>query len=347
MTEPQQQSAAARRQFLCCLLLMIWLTSSAQSNEKVLSANTTLPHEAKPDDETSKLDTSEDNLNSNAGNKTSHVDERAYEEDDISQSALNSSNTLPKDDGKPKQQTPKYDDEQTYLDLFGERAKELLTQHIIPTTDSICRWDWRMGRCEPYCECGYYFLWGDYHLGRSCRLRSKFISIQSQEVKTSAASLEDAWQQWADHMDDPDAFASFVDSGNEAKKSQHEVNECSLPPESRYTQGVYYLTKLLGHGTIVFHHFKKAKHHAVRLAAEAATHGKVKFNRSRENACTGLKRMIEERERERNQPVVLTKRGSIWIRRLCGTGNNTAVQHSMEDQDQASIIDECSNHECT
>ena len=35
----------------------------------------------------------------------------------------------------------KYDDEQTYLDLFGERAKELLTQHIIPSTDAECRWD--------------------------------------------------------------------------------------------------------------------------------------------------------------------------------------------------------------
>jgi hypothetical protein len=153
--------------------------------------------------------------------------------------------------------------------------------------------------------------------------------------------LEDAWQQWADHMDDPDAFASFVDSGNEAKKSQNEVKECSLPPESRYTQGVYYLTKLLGHGTIVFHHFKKVKHYAVRLAAEAATHGKVKFYESRENACTSLKRMIEERERERNQPVVLTRRGSIWIRRLCGTGNRTAFQHSEEEQE--SIIDECSD----
>lgn len=60
----------------------------------------------------------------------------------------------------------KYDESSTYLDLFGERAKQLLTQHIIPSTDAECKWDWRMGRCEPYCKCSYNFLAGDYHLGR-------------------------------------------------------------------------------------------------------------------------------------------------------------------------------------
>ena len=38
------------------------------------------------------------------------------------------------------------DNEQTLLDLFGERAKELLTQHIIPSTDIHCNWDWQMGK---------------------------------------------------------------------------------------------------------------------------------------------------------------------------------------------------------
>jgi len=63
----------------------------------------------------------------------------------------------------------KYDESSTYLDLFGERAKQLLTQHIIPSTDAECKWDWRMGRCEPYCKCSYNFLAGDYHLGRKVR----------------------------------------------------------------------------------------------------------------------------------------------------------------------------------
>jgi len=28
-------------------------------------------------------------------------------------------------------------------------------------------------RCEPYCNCSLQPLWGDYHLGRSCRARSE------------------------------------------------------------------------------------------------------------------------------------------------------------------------------
>lgn len=62
-------------------------------------------------------------------------------------------------------------DDRTLLDVFGEAAKEYLTQQVIPDTDVSCRWDWRSVRCEPACECGLDFLWGDYHLGRSCRLR--------------------------------------------------------------------------------------------------------------------------------------------------------------------------------
>lgn len=305
----------------------------------VNSTNATLEEEVQgSDDAASTIGAADsDNKLSNATLENQGVkEERA-----IPNSNSKQSTTSPQKDAKHKQ--PNYDDEQTYLDLFGERAKELLTQHIIPTTDSMCRWDWRMGRCEPYCECGYFFLWGDFHLGRSCRLRSKFAPVPNEsQTKTSSESLQDAWQQWADHMDDPDAFASFVDSGNAAKKTQ---NECSLPPESRYTQGVYYLTKLLGHGTIVFHQFKKVKHHAGRVASDALTLGKHKFNDGRENACAGLKRAIEERERERNQPVVLTKRGIVWIRRLCGTSNGTAAQ-DLEDE-QKDDVDTCIGDECT
>ncbi|KAL7542115.1 hypothetical protein ACHAXR_011548 [Thalassiosira sp. AJA248-18] len=130
-----------------------------------------------------------------------------------------------------------YDDEQTYLDLFGERAKELFTQHIIPSTDAECRWDWRMGRCEPYCVCGFQFLWGDYHLGRSC---------------------------------------------------QH-------------------------HWTI-----------------------------ARQKACETVKKKVEERAQIRNQPVVLTKQGATWIRRVCGTGDGSVMRGGGGDEiiDRGDGVDE-------
>ena len=64
-----------------------------------------------------------------------------------------------------------YDDERTLLDTFGEVAKEYLTQKIIPETDPECKWDWRFVRCEPFCECDFRLKRGDYHLGRSCRMK--------------------------------------------------------------------------------------------------------------------------------------------------------------------------------
>jgi hypothetical protein len=63
------------------------------------------------------------------------------------------------------------DDEQTYLDLFGEYAKEFLTQKLVPTSDPECQWNWRHGRCEPVCLCDFQPKRGDFHLGRACRRR--------------------------------------------------------------------------------------------------------------------------------------------------------------------------------
>ena len=60
-----------------------------------------------------------------------------------------------------------------YLYLF------LFTQ--IPDTDAQCRWDWRSVRCEPACECALEGQWGDYHLGRACRLRDE-IDPECQPV---------------------------------------------------------------------------------------------------------------------------------------------------------------------
>mmetsp|Transcript_8516 Transcript_8516/g.14125 ORF Transcript_8516/g.14125 Transcript_8516/m.14125 type:complete len:217 (+) Transcript_8516:167-817(+) len=64
-------------------------------------------------------------------------------------------------------------DDRTLLDMFGEVAKEYFTKNVIPDTDEYCRWDWRHARCEPNCQCGLEFMWGDYHLGRSCRKRKE------------------------------------------------------------------------------------------------------------------------------------------------------------------------------
>lgn len=72
-------------------------------------------------------------------------------------------------------------DEQTYLDLFGEWAKEFLTQKLIPTSDPECQWNWKHGRCEPSCLCDFEPKRGDFHLGRACRRRKLPVAAAAEE----------------------------------------------------------------------------------------------------------------------------------------------------------------------
>ena len=73
-------------------------------------------------------------------------------------------------------------DTDTLLDLFASTATEVFTRHVIPSTDAECDWNWRQYQCEPkHCGCEFIFIFGDYHLGRSCRLRIDSESQQSDE----------------------------------------------------------------------------------------------------------------------------------------------------------------------
>jgi hypothetical protein len=73
------------------------------------------------------------------------------------------------DEESPAGAMEEVEDDRTYLDIFGETAKEFLTQRLIPTSDPECRWSWRHGRCEPVCLCHFQPKLGDLHLGRACR----------------------------------------------------------------------------------------------------------------------------------------------------------------------------------
>jgi hypothetical protein len=41
----------------------------------------------------------------------------------------------------------------------------------------------------------------------------------------------------------------------------------------------------------------------------------------RHKACEKVKKKVEERAKGRIQPVVLTRQGATWIRRVCGAGD--------------------------
>ena len=85
------------------------------------------------------------------------------------------------------------DENATYLDIFGEISKDILTNQIIPKTSKECDWNWMHLRCEPFCICSYQPIFGDYHLGRSCRLRSldkKDASTGQQEDEEDHLSVD-------------------------------------------------------------------------------------------------------------------------------------------------------------
>lgn len=75
-------------------------------------------------------------------------------------------------------------------DVSGERGTfEKVAQHVVvrserlvdkfmgflrdagPPTDDACDWRWASRRCEPASTCQLRFRFGDFHAGRSCRLR--------------------------------------------------------------------------------------------------------------------------------------------------------------------------------
>ena len=210
----------------------------------------------------------------------------------------------------------KYDDASTYLDLFGERAKTLLTQHIIPSTDAECKWDWRMGRCEPYCKCSFNFLAGDYHLGRSCRYRMNFP--QDDEF-ISDVTNEEAWQQVRETQE------GSVDSSSTI---YHPT--CKLPPESRYIQIIKQLNKL----DYAIEQAKRVKRVGSHALEVGLVHGQRVMKNTRQKACETVKNKIEERAKVRDQPVILTRQGSKALGLVCGTSDSNKRRNDEETTDQ-------------
>ena len=100
------------------------------------------------------------------------------------------------------------DENATLLDIFGQVSKEILTNQLIPATTAACDWDWIHFRCEPFCDCSYQALFGDYHLGRSCR---------SRQVKKTPSS----------EQNDFDAYKEYTDTEDE-----HFLKLCKEPPNA-------------------------------------------------------------------------------------------------------------------
>jgi hypothetical protein len=231
-----------------------------------------------------------------------------------------------------------YDDELTYLDIFGEVAHEVLTQHIIPSTDIECHWDWRTVRCEPYCNCAYLFLWGDFHLGRSCRYRtspppSQFVNDDNVEQHVSSGSdyepsWQEAWQEiWNKGKPTVDTPMANLKSNREIEEEKEEEEtttawdnktSCTLPPENLYIRLVKRLTSYTTRSNIVREQLKKLKSASTNTMDAGIVHGRHHLTQIRHKACETVTSKVVERANGRDHPVLLTKQGATWIRKVCG-----------------------------
>eukprot|EP00984_Skeletonema_dohrnii_P038015 scaffold40750_cov155-Skeletonema_dohrnii-CCMP3373.AAC.4 len=61
---------------------------------------------------------------------------------------------------------------------------------------------------------------------------------------------------------------------------------------------------------------------------------------ARHSACETVKRKIQERAQERDQPVVLTKQGATWIRRVCGNDATSSELKKEAPSDEMSDDDD-------
>ncbi|EJK62481.1 hypothetical protein THAOC_16909 [Thalassiosira oceanica] len=224
-----------------------------------------------------------------------------------------------------KHHSPRYNDDATYLDLFAERAKELLTRHIIPYTDSECGWSWMSGRCEPYCKCSLMFLVGDYHLGRSCRLRSRpppnFDATTDDRQETWQKAWRDMWHsQLSSEGDDHDHLSNFIPPLFQQREDPQTAFQwdtsmsCDLPPDNHYMK----LT------TVASNAFKKTvgvTEQLDRLKTSSSTligQAKANVQQARFAACAFVKTKLQERARIRGD-IVLSQQGALVLKKMCGS----------------------------
>ena len=73
-------------------------------------------------------------------------------------------------------------DDMSYLELFWEDLKGRAIA-AIPPSDSVCRFRWRTGSCEPKCMCSFQYKLGDYSLSRACRLKENLPSNCTEEIE--------------------------------------------------------------------------------------------------------------------------------------------------------------------
>ena len=78
-----------------------------------------------------------------------------------------------------------------------------------PPTDDACDWNWRLRSCDPPRSCSLQYTFGDYHIGRACRLTeytTDDVHVSMDDDPPSPIEDDvggDAFQSPKDHREPP------------------------------------------------------------------------------------------------------------------------------------------------
>mmetsp|Transcript_5613 Transcript_5613/g.16574 ORF Transcript_5613/g.16574 Transcript_5613/m.16574 type:complete len:304 (-) Transcript_5613:21-932(-) len=119
----------------------------------------------------------------------------------------------------------------TFVSVKAERASReglAFLRDAAPPSDSECDWDWGLRSCAPAHRCRFRFRFGDFHLGRACRLRE--APLEAAPVVAAPEPEVDAFEAFGSGfgIGDDDRDAVLADGG--ADDPPAEAEEPPPPP---------------------------------------------------------------------------------------------------------------------
>ncbi|KAM3576681.1 hypothetical protein VYU27_001484 [Nannochloropsis oceanica] len=118
--------------------------------------------------------------------------------------------------------------------LRGLGQLEEVLAYYAPATSPECDWRWSSLRCEPREDCRFYFKLGDYHVGRSCRLR---VAVEAElaekkrekEEREAAAKarkvLEEEEEEEEEDEDEEDEDEEDEEKEEEEEEEKEEADD--------------------------------------------------------------------------------------------------------------------------
>jgi len=179
-------------------------------------------------------------------------------------------------------------------------------------------------------------LVGDYHLGRSCRLRSRppptFDATSEDRRETWQKAWRDVWHSQLSSEGDEN-LSNFIPPLFQQKDDEETVCQwdtsmsCDLPPDNHYMK----LTSQVFKKSVgVTEQLERLKTSSSTLLGQA----KDQVQQARFTACEFVKSKLHERARTRGD-VVLSRQGASALKKICGSYVATGPLEGADSEEKA------------